>query len=57
MSTGMFTNASSKRGHLIKLVSFMLNRCFEPFYCILLCCKQKKAHYVGEEKIQKLVYV
>ena len=46
----MVTNTLCKQGHLIKLVSFMVNRCFEPFQCIQFCCKQKKAHYVGEEK-------
>ena len=54
MSMSLVTNASCKRGRVIKLVSFMMKWCFEPFYCILLCCKQTKAHYHGEEKSQGL---
>ena len=30
---------------------------FEPFYCILLCCTQKKANCLGEEKDSNLKHV
>ena len=31
--------------------------CFEPFYCILLCCTQKRANCYDEEKDLNLVHV